>query len=220
MKSLADSGADTNFIDAAFAATLDVKPTPCRPRAIRLGNNSIHHINSCLVLETWVGQLKFEISYLVMPLPQGISTVLGMSHLAGENALLNCRERQIIYKPHGTRKEVEIVSAAILGSVPDLNDKVAIENDPDLVTKHSQRESECAPLGLFSISESADSNEVASVSQKVMRTLLTLMKQNKLTPKKAHDIIEGKSKLHKTDGSVIVGTKIFTKSRIKMYKVE
>eukprot|EP01050_Picozoa_sp_SAG11_P044013 SAG11_NODE_21166_length_430_cov_1.942598_1_plen_35_part_01 len=35
---------------------------------------------------------------------------------------------------------MEIVSAAILGSVPDLNDKVTIENDPDLVTKHSQRE--------------------------------------------------------------------------------
>eukprot|EP01050_Picozoa_sp_SAG11_P024177 SAG11_NODE_5073_length_1672_cov_6.848061_2_plen_166_part_01 len=55
VKSLANTGADTNFVDAAFAATLDVKPTPCRPRAIRLGNNSIHHINSCLVLETWVG---------------------------------------------------------------------------------------------------------------------------------------------------------------------
>eukprot|EP01050_Picozoa_sp_SAG11_P004050 SAG11_NODE_248_length_11654_cov_27.840329_3_plen_171_part_00 len=96
VKTLADSVADTNFIDTAFANTLDVKPTPCRPRAIRLGNNSVHHINSCLVLETWAGQLKFTISYLVMPLPQGISTVLGMSHLASENALLKCKTRQLI----------------------------------------------------------------------------------------------------------------------------
>eukprot|EP01050_Picozoa_sp_SAG11_P029173 SAG11_NODE_8105_length_1059_cov_23.908333_1_plen_134_part_10 len=38
--------------------------------------------------------------------------------------------------------------------------------------------------------------------------LPTLMKQNKLTPKKAHDIIEGKSKIHKTDGSVMTRHKL------------
>eukprot|EP01050_Picozoa_sp_SAG11_P003617 SAG11_NODE_208_length_12354_cov_19.490167_17_plen_482_part_01 len=208
VKTLADSGADTNFIDTAFANTLDVKPTPCRPRAIRLGNNSIHHINSCLVLETWVGQLKFKISYLVMPLPQGISTVLGMSHLASENALLKCKTRQIIYAPQGARKEAEIVSAAIIDPVPDLNDLQAMDSDPELVTKHSQKDTECAPLGLFSINEDADSNEIASVSKKVMRTLLSLMKQNKLTPNKANDIIEGKSKIHKNGDSVMSRHKI------------
>eukprot|EP01050_Picozoa_sp_SAG11_P013094 SAG11_NODE_1507_length_4776_cov_55.272611_1_plen_82_part_10 len=82
-----------------------------------------------------------------------------MSHLASENALLKCKTRQIIYAPQGDRKEAEIVSAAIIDPVPDLYDLQAIDSDPELVTKHSQKDKECAPLGLFSINEDADSNE-------------------------------------------------------------
>jgi len=93
VRTLADSGADTNFIDAAFAATLGKEPTPCRPRAIRLGDNHLHHVNQCLVIETYVGHMKFNISYFVMPLPQGIAAVLGMQHLQQERALLDCETR-------------------------------------------------------------------------------------------------------------------------------
>ena len=56
----------------------------------------------------------------------------------------------------------------MLRSVPNLENKEAIDKNPTLKTKHLQKDSENPPLGLFSMSEDADANEVASVSRKVM----------------------------------------------------
>ena len=78
-RTLADTGADTNFVSQDFVTKHGLVITACKPRAIRLGNNSLHHINTCVVAETYIGQMKFKVSYLVMPLAHGIDSVLGRS---------------------------------------------------------------------------------------------------------------------------------------------
>ena len=43
-RTLADMGADTNFVSQDFVKKYGFVTTACKPRAIRLGNNSLHHI--------------------------------------------------------------------------------------------------------------------------------------------------------------------------------
>eukprot|EP01050_Picozoa_sp_SAG11_P019283 SAG11_NODE_3046_length_2733_cov_3.739939_4_plen_331_part_00 len=193
-RTLADTGADTNFVSQDFVKKYGLVTTGCKPRAIRLGNNSLHHINTCVVAETYIGQMKFKVSYLVMPLAHGIDSVLGVSFFESERCILDPEVRTLTFKPKGDRTTVETVACMpLLSLAPNLT-----ENDGAKYVKHSQKESADVPLGLFSLSDeiaaddSTTQDEVASVSTKMMQSMLALMRKGKLTPDRAHAMLEGK----------------------------
>ena len=101
LKTLLDTGATTNFIathviDNNPALKEKVERISGPPSSVRLGNNSVQLVRHQLKVNVWIGNQSFNLSFLVMPLPHGIDTILGMSFFNRYDVWLHPKGKRIL----------------------------------------------------------------------------------------------------------------------------
>ena len=211
LRTLLDTGATANFMSEAYInATPDLNPhiSAIKPMSVRLGNNSVQIVRKQINVETWIGNKPFRISYLVMPLPAGIDSILGMGFFNEFKVWLNPSTKQIIVPDRTTHKFITLAYCVKhdeddthLIRQAHLTDGATQSHmrRPDKVDPSSHDKRNATPHGLAWISEDKMS-EAYNVSDKQMKYLLHLMENNKLN----HDTLDkfissGYTKLHGVD---------------------
>ena len=84
---LVDTGATTEYIDEKFARRIGVDVDKCRPRSVRLGNNTISIIDKKVDTTLRCGDdFSTKVTFYVMKaLPVGIDALVGMRYLNDHN---------------------------------------------------------------------------------------------------------------------------------------
>jgi hypothetical protein len=96
---LIDTGATTNFISTKLVQShpaIQSKVQKTSETAIRLGNNTVQICRQQYSGISWIGNSKYTINYLVMPLPEGVDCILGMQWLAQSSAWLHPETKRIV----------------------------------------------------------------------------------------------------------------------------
>jgi hypothetical protein len=94
-RTLADPGASTEYCDVQWATKIGADIKPCRLRTIKLGNNTVQTVTKMATIDTWVGEMNVPIKYLLMPLPQGVQSILGCSFFIKHDVYLHPRSRRM-----------------------------------------------------------------------------------------------------------------------------
>ena len=100
LKTLLDTGATTNYLSSDIVRStpeLKSKSTKIDPVSIRLGNNTVQLADTRVTVDTWIGNKSFRLSYLVMPLPTGIDSIIGMTFFIDHDIWLNPKRKQLKY---------------------------------------------------------------------------------------------------------------------------
>jgi clan AA aspartic protease (TIGR02281 family) len=95
---LVDTGATTEYIDDKFARRIGVKVENCRPRSVRLGNNTISIIDKKVETKLRCGEdFSTKVTFYVMKaLPAGIDALVGMRYLNDHNIWLNPKTKHML----------------------------------------------------------------------------------------------------------------------------
>jgi len=113
---LVDTGATISFVSLNYLTKHKFKTTPsAAPTAVRLGNGDIHHCTEHVSIDMTVEGHDFNIKCLVMPLPPGIDSILGMDWMNENNIWLNPKTKRIIFgNEFGSDKNAFINATHIL----------------------------------------------------------------------------------------------------------
>ena len=138
-------------------------------------------------LDVWIGSQSFNLSFLVMPLPRGIDSILGMSFFNRYDIWLHPRGKRILVPDVTKQKYHTLASCAYLDEddthlirqahLSDDATKGHLKN-PDRVPPSSHDKRNTTPHGLAWISKDKMS-ESYNVSDKQMKYLLHLVENNK-----------------------------------------
>ena len=113
---LVDTRATISFVSIKYLIQHKIKTTTsASPTAVRLGNGNIHHCTEHITLDMTVEGHDFIIKCLVMPLPPGIDSILGMDWMNENNVWLNPKTKRIIFgNDFGSHKNAFITPTHIL----------------------------------------------------------------------------------------------------------
>ena len=164
------------------------------PVSIRLGNNTVQLADNRVTVDTWIGNKSFRLSYLVMPLPTGIDSIIGMTFFIDHDIWLNPKRKQLIVPDPVKNTHHVLSSCAVIGEDDTHLIRQAHLTDgatqshlrrPDKVDPSSHDKRNATPHGLAWISQDKQM-EAYNVSGKQMNYLLFLMGKNRLT----HEVFE------------------------------
>ena len=112
LRTLLDTGATANFMSEKYINEMPELNshivTNIDPISVRLGNNSVQLVRKRVNVDTWIGNKPFRVSYLVMPLPAGIDSILGMSFFNEFQVWLNLVNKRIVIPDRATQKFVTL----------------------------------------------------------------------------------------------------------------
>ena len=195
---LVDTGATTEYIDEKFARRIGVDVDKCRPRSVRLGNNTISIIDKKVDTTLRCGEdFSTKVTFYVMKaLPVGIDALVGMRYLNDHNIWLNPKtKRMLILGQNQSQLHVAAIAplnqprAAPGGEEPSVQHRDDRPPGSARPKEHTPSAHPTAPpppqLGLHTMQSSdADAeimdNDILNVSGKTFKHLLNLMQRNAL----------------------------------------
>ena len=202
-RTLADTGASTEYCDVQWATKIGADIKPCRLRTIKLGNNTVQTVTKMATIDTWVGEMNVPIKYLLMPLPQGVQSILGCSFFIKHDVYLHPRSRRMFACKDTETHPIVIATALEEDGIDRLVDTPLVPagdlcssatDDSKSNREHKQylepntdlRE---LPRGIYNLSMDESKYgpcDVINAGPKLMQSAIKLMQQNKLN----HDVTD------------------------------
>ena len=121
-KSLVDTGATISFVSNKYLFQNNIKTTKStEPTTVRLGNGHIHQCTEHVNLDMTVEGKSCNIKCIVMPLPPGIDSILGMDWCNENNVWLNPKSHRIIFSD-----DIDIAKCTFIEPFHVLNTEIPI----------------------------------------------------------------------------------------------
>jgi hypothetical protein len=155
-------------------------------------------------IDTWVGEMNVPIKYLLMPLPQGVQSVLGCSFFIKHDVYLHPRSRRMFACTDTETHPIVIATALKVDGINRLEDTPLVPagdlcssatDDSKSTREHKQylepnTDLRKLPRGIYMYNLSMDEPkygpcDVINASPKLMQSTFKLMQQNKLN----HDVL-------------------------------
>jgi len=187
-----DTGATANFTSQSAADKCDAEiKTLKRPRSVRLGNNTVQLITQYIDTITWIGDAKFEISYLVMPqLPTGVDSILSMAWLVAEDLWLHPKSKRIVRQSSDGKTPMSVLASLNVLEAPreDFAPFEAASASRNKIRPNSASHDTKPPLGLYALrpEDPVCMDEVLVITSKNFDLLKSKMESNSLN----HDYVE------------------------------
>ena len=179
-KSLIDTGASCCFMATGYAAQIiksipELKLTLLKDKMnIRLGDNRVHSVTHSLTLEVKIHDRKCLTNFLIMPLPKGIDSILGLDFQTENQVLLDTAHRRVLF--------LDDLSKAAAGGIKVLDgDSITVLNvEIPLKSNITSLKNELGKVYSCSAHEDPES-DVQIVSHNTMNRYLKLVQQGNLS---------------------------------------